>query len=202
MLRVNGHQVAGVIFDIDGTLVDSFATLVSVLNIILKKYQLESVSEEFLASCFRRNMNLAETLHERYSSSFEEPFIETLRSEILDLFLKVEVEEVKPFPGVDRLFEKLKNHQLKIGFEIVGLRRRSQGAGVDIDAIADLLDLDFDLAGSIRAGHHDFGILPGLHFNAAIDNILQDDHGPVLDSKVALLLLRTSRPYRRAYGTE
>jgi HAD superfamily hydrolase (TIGR01509 family) len=115
MLRINGHQVAGVIFDIDGTLVDSFATLVSVLNIILKKYQLDPVSEEFLASCFRRNMNLGETLHENYSSSFEEPFIETLRSDILDLFLKVEVEEVKPFPGVDRLFEKLKTHQLKIG---------------------------------------------------------------------------------------
>jgi phosphoglycolate phosphatase len=115
MLKVNGHLVAGVIFDIDGTLVDSFATLLSVLNIILKKYQLEPVSEESLASCFRRNRNLAETLHENYSSSFEEPFIETLRSDILDLFLKVEVEEVKPFPGVDRLFEKLKTHQLKIG---------------------------------------------------------------------------------------
>ena len=115
MLRVNGHQVAGVIFDIDGTLVDSFGTLVSVFNIILKKYQLAPVSEEFLASCFRRNMNLAETLHKRYSSSFEEPFIETLRSDILNLFLKVEVEEVKPFPGVDRLFRKLKIHQLKIG---------------------------------------------------------------------------------------
>jgi len=115
MLRVNGHQVAGVIFDIDGTLVDSFPTLFSVLNTILKKYHLEPVSDEVLASCFRRNMNLAETLHENYSSSFEEHFIETLRSEILDLFLKVEVEEVKPFPGVARLFEKLKNHQLKIG---------------------------------------------------------------------------------------
>jgi len=115
MLRVNGHQVAGVIFDIDGTLVDSFPTLFSVLNTILKKYQLEPVSEAFLASCFRRNMNLAETLQENYSSSFEEPFIETLRSDTLDLFLKVEVEEVKPLPGVVRLFEKLKNHQLKIG---------------------------------------------------------------------------------------
>jgi phosphoglycolate phosphatase len=115
MLRVNGHQVAGVIFDIDGTLVDSFSTLISVFNIILKKYQLAPVPEEFLVSCFRRNMNLAETLHEKYSFSFEEPFIETLRSDILDLFLKVEVEEVKPFPGVDRLFEKLKNHHLKIG---------------------------------------------------------------------------------------
>src|SRR4030042_1186270 len=108
MLRVNGHKVAGVIFDIDGTLVDSFATLVSVFNIILKKYQLAPVSEEFLASCFRRNMNLVETLHESYSSSFEEAFIETLRSDILDLFLNVEVAEVKPFSGVDRLFEKLK----------------------------------------------------------------------------------------------
>jgi len=115
MLRVNGHQVAGVIFDIDGTLVDSFGTLVSVFNIILKKYHLAPVSEEFLASCFRTNMNLAETLHKRYSSSFEEPFIETLRSDILNLFLKLEVEEVKPFPGVDRLFRKLKIHQLKIG---------------------------------------------------------------------------------------
>jgi HAD superfamily hydrolase (TIGR01509 family) len=115
MLRVNGHQVAGVIFDIDGTLVDSFGTLVSVFNIILKKYQLAPVSEEFLAACFRTNMNLAETLHKRYSSSFEEPFIETLRSDILNLFLKLEVEEVKPFPGVDRLFRKLKIHQLKIG---------------------------------------------------------------------------------------
>jgi len=50
-VRVNGHQVAGVIFDIDGTLVDSFGTLVSVFNIILKKYHLAPVSEEFLASC-------------------------------------------------------------------------------------------------------------------------------------------------------
>jgi HAD superfamily hydrolase (TIGR01509 family) len=115
MLKVNGRHLAGVIFDIDGTLVDSFSTLVAVFNQGTSHFKLKPVTFEFLTECFKKNLNLGEILREIAAPTVDESVIEKWKKEILQLFLEVEVEQVRPFPGVPELFQKLKDRGMKIG---------------------------------------------------------------------------------------
>jgi HAD superfamily hydrolase (TIGR01509 family) len=115
MLKVNGRHVSGVIFDIDGTLVDSFSTLVTVFNQGTSHFNLKPVTFEFLIECFKRNLSLGEILREIAAPTVDDSVIEKWRKEILRLFLEVEAEQVKPFPGVPELFRKLKERGMKIG---------------------------------------------------------------------------------------
>ena len=115
MLKVNGRQVTGIIFDIDGTLVDSFSTLVAVFNQGTGKFNLEPVTFEFLVERFKKNLSLGEILREIAAHPVDESAVESCKKEILQLFLEVEADQVKPFPGVLELFQKLKDRGLKIG---------------------------------------------------------------------------------------
>jgi HAD superfamily hydrolase (TIGR01509 family) len=115
MLKVNGRQVTGVIFDIDGTLVDSFSSLMAVFNRGTSHFNLKPVTFEFLVERFKKNLSLGEILLEIAPPPVDEALIENLKKEILKLFLEVEAAEVKPFPGVSELFRKLKDRGMKIG---------------------------------------------------------------------------------------
>jgi HAD superfamily hydrolase (TIGR01549 family) len=115
MLKVNGRHVTGIIFDIDGTLVDSFSTLVTVFNQGTRRLNLMPVTFEFLVERFKKNHSLGEILREIAASPVDESVVEKCKKEILELFLKVEADEVKPFPGVLELFQKLKVRRMKIG---------------------------------------------------------------------------------------
>jgi len=81
------------------------------------------------------------------------------------------------------------NGKLKIGFDIMRLRGSRKPAGIDIDAIADLLDIDGDFIGRGDAGDNDFVTLRGLYLDAAVDDVLQHDDGPILNGKMTLLML-------------
>lgn len=115
MLFINGHQIAGVIFDIDGTLIDSLSVFGSVFNKGVSQFNLEPVSKEFLVNCLTRGMNLGEILRGIFPSHTDEFLVERCKKEILELFLKVEADEVKPFPGINELFITLKDRGVKIG---------------------------------------------------------------------------------------
>ncbi len=115
MLKMNGRHVSGVIFDIDGTLVDSFSTLVTVFNQGISHFNLKPVTFEFLVERFKKNLSLGEILREMAVPAVDEPTVEKWKKEILQLFLDVEANEVKPFPGVSELFRKLKDRGIKIG---------------------------------------------------------------------------------------
>lgn len=62
-----------------------------------------------------KGLSLGEILRRICSTNAGEPFIERCKREILELFLKVEADEVKPFPGINELFENLKDRGIKIG---------------------------------------------------------------------------------------
>jgi HAD superfamily hydrolase (TIGR01549 family) len=115
LLKVNGRHVTGVIFDIDGTLVDSFSTLVTVFNQGTHHFNLKPVTFEFLTERFKKNLSLGEILREIAASPVDESVVEKCKKEILQRFLEVEAEEIKLFPGVPVLFQKLKDRGMKIG---------------------------------------------------------------------------------------
>jgi len=142
-LQLKHHKISAVIFDIDGTLVDSFSAYLSVFNRGISRYKLGPVSREFLADCVKEAMSLGEILRRIFSSDVDELLIENCKREIQELFLKVEMDEAKTFPGVDELFNKLKNSGIKIGIatgrmtfpEYEWNRFRSFGLDKFIDAI-------------------------------------------------------------------
>ncbi|MBP1695185.1 MAG: hypothetical protein H6Q41_373, partial [Deltaproteobacteria bacterium] len=62
MLFVNGRQIIGVIFDIDGTLVDTFPAFTSVFNKGISQFDLRPVSQQFLTQSLRKGENLEDLL--------------------------------------------------------------------------------------------------------------------------------------------
>ena len=115
MLSINGKQIEGVIFDIDGTLVDSFSAFTSAFNKGTSQFHLEPVSKQFLTLFLRKGLNLPEILRMTFPLHTDEALIERCQREILEHFLKIEASEVKPFPGINRLFRTFYDRGIKIG---------------------------------------------------------------------------------------
>jgi HAD superfamily hydrolase (TIGR01509 family) len=115
MLFVNGKQIKGVIFDIDGTLVDTFPAFTWVFNKGISQFDLEPVSQQFLVQSLRKGVNLEDLLRKIFPLPTDESLIERCQREILQHFLKIEASEVKPFPGINELFGNLKERGIKIG---------------------------------------------------------------------------------------
>lgn len=115
MLFINGNQIRGVIFDIDGTLVDTFSAFTSVFNEGTSQFNLRPVSQQFLTQSLKKGVSLAEMLRMIFPLRTDESLIERCKTEILEHFLKIESNEVKPFPGINELFGNLIDRGLKIG---------------------------------------------------------------------------------------
>ena len=90
MLFVNGKQISGVIFDIDGTLVDTFSAFTSVFNKGISQFDLRPVSQQFLTQSLKKGANLAEMLRMIFPLQTDESLIERCKGEILEHFLKIE----------------------------------------------------------------------------------------------------------------
>ena len=115
MFFLNGKQIQGVIFDIDGTLMDSFSAFTSVFNRGISQFDVQPVSQQFLTQSLKEGANLAETLRTIFPAQVDDSLIERCKREILEDFLEIEAREVKPFPGIHELFRDLKERELKIG---------------------------------------------------------------------------------------
>ena len=103
------------IFDIDGTLVDSFPVYCAAFNKGIKEYELEPVSNKVLIGFHEEWRKPDRDIPKGLSPDADDLRIEECRQEVLELFLKAEVDEVKPFPGVDELFQSLRNRGMRIG---------------------------------------------------------------------------------------
>lgn len=112
---IKGRQILGVIFDIDGTLVDSFPVFSAVFNDALRPYLADGVSDEFLADGLRKGLDLGAIFRSVFPPGTEASFLERLRREVMEHFLKIEGENVKLLPGVVDLFKSLRERALKIG---------------------------------------------------------------------------------------
>jgi HAD superfamily hydrolase (TIGR01549 family) len=108
-------DVKALIFDIDGTLVDSFEAYHNVFNQGIAKFGVGPVSREVLRRCLAKGLSLREILQSVFLSPLDDAVYEACRGRILQLFKEVERAGVAPFKGTEALFRYLKDKGIQIG---------------------------------------------------------------------------------------
>lgn len=110
-------KIKGVLFDLDGTLIDTLEAYTRAFNQGIKKFDLEPISQEKLASFLNRALGLESILRELFPSHFEklEARLKCLTEIAKAYRAEVEDEKVSLKPGTREVLPKLKEMGLKIG---------------------------------------------------------------------------------------
>ena len=108
-------KIKGVIFDLDGTLIDTLAAYTQAFNRGTSKFGLEPIAKEKLATFLNRAKGLENILLELFPSPFADRE-KRLRcmEEIRDAYIEIE-KEVPLKPGVAEVLPLLKEMGFKIG---------------------------------------------------------------------------------------
>lgn len=109
------RDVHAVIFDIDGTLVDTFSAYYTVFTQGTAGYGLNTLPRADLRRYLAEGLALRAILEKLFPKGTEESVFAACREKILGLFKEREVHEVKAFPGAEELLNALRNKGVKIG---------------------------------------------------------------------------------------
>ncbi len=116
-------QIKGVIFDLDGTLIDSLETYNMAFNRTVKRYKLEPISLRAMSDFLNQFLSLEELLTQLYPSLDREDktaFMVEMKNE----FIALSKDYITLKPNVREILLSLKKEGLKIG---VATGRMSQG---------------------------------------------------------------------------
>src|SRR5260370_7683101 len=83
---------------------------------------------------------------------------------------------------------------MQIGFQLAGRRRPVQNIGGDVDAVTGLLHVKANFVRSLAGEDVYFAVFPGLHFDAAIGDIVDYNDRAGVDGEVLFEMLA------RCYG--
>jgi HAD superfamily hydrolase (TIGR01509 family) len=108
-------EIRAFIFDIDGTLVDSFEAYYKAFNQGLADLKMGRLDRKILRSYLAEGLSLRDILQKVLSSPMDDISYGMCRQKIMSRFREVEQGGVKPFPGVKELFEQLTARGFKIG---------------------------------------------------------------------------------------
>lgn len=109
------YCIRALIFDIDGTLVDSFEAYHRVFNQGIADFNAGPVPRDVLRDYLAKGLSLRDILQKVFSSPMDDATYEACREKILRLFKQAEIEGVKFFPGTEELFRSLEGKGIKIG---------------------------------------------------------------------------------------
>lgn len=113
-----GHSkiTKGVIFDLDGTLIDSLDTFTRAFNQGIGKFGHKPVSRATVADFMNNGITMEKLLVELFPDTFEkEENIDRLREEFKKAYLELEVDSVRLIPGAEEALSRLREMGLKIG---------------------------------------------------------------------------------------
>ena len=119
------QEIKGVIFDLDGTLIDSLGAYTEAFNRGVRIFRLEPVTPEQIARFLDEGLRLSQMLLELFPSVFEEEGKRgACENEIRRAYVELEPKGVVLKPGVKRTLQSLKDRGIKIGI-VTG--RKSKG---------------------------------------------------------------------------
>lgn len=141
MLTYKDRDIKGVIFDLDGTLIDSLSSYYVYFNNGLEEIGLQPVSKGVLFKFLRDGISLRGILRTIIPDDREDSVVEMVADEILSRFMKIDM-ELPLLPGVRGVLAFLKISKTAVG---VATGRRS---GADYEwkrfrkaKIADFIDV-------------------------------------------------------------
>ncbi|MDX1779152.1 MAG: HAD family hydrolase [Thermodesulfobacteriota bacterium] len=108
------HSLKGVIFDLDGTLIDSLDTYNLAFNRIVRRYRLSPIDIRELADFLNQFISLEELL-ERLYPTLSSDKIKTFRTEMKNEFIALAKDHITLQPHVKEVLELLKKRGMKIG---------------------------------------------------------------------------------------
>jgi HAD superfamily hydrolase (TIGR01509 family) len=114
-MMLRHRDIQAVIFDIDGTLVDTFSAYYTVFSKGIAGYALNPIPRADLRRYLAEGLSLRAILEKIFPESTEESTFAACREEIMRLFRELEVQEVKAFPGAEELLKALRDKGVKIG---------------------------------------------------------------------------------------
>lgn len=110
------QKIKGVIFDLDGTIIDSLGTYTAAFNVGTRTFGLEPVTDERIAHFLDKGFRLGAMLLDLFPSVFtEDRKRQTCEDEIRKAYLRLEAQKVLGKPGVKRTLQSLKETGVKIG---------------------------------------------------------------------------------------
>ena len=114
MLFFKKYGIGGVIFDIDGTLIDSLSLYHLHLNEGLEDIGLPPISKNILFEYIRMNISLKDIVRKIADGDKDTQTIDKAVCEILDRFMEIDI-EIELLPGVRDVFEFLGSMDIRIG---------------------------------------------------------------------------------------
>ncbi len=137
-------KIKGVIFDLDGTLIDSLETYTQAFNQGIGKFGLGPVTNEELATLLNRALGLEDILLELFPSKLEDKEARLhCMKEMRNAYVKLEGENVLLKPGAVEVLPLLSKMGLKIGIVTArttsGERKWAELRRLNIDQFIDVM---------------------------------------------------------------
>lgn len=107
------ENIDGILFDLDGTLLDTAPDLINCLNILLEKYSKKSLSEEILRPFVA--LGSRGLIEYGFNMTTKHPEYAGLRQEYLQTYLENINHKTRLFPGISDVLSHLQQCQKKWG---------------------------------------------------------------------------------------